>query len=130
LEVSPRGSLAYMVEPVRGVGEPRKCPSSWVAAFCTSLATQLVEIDPGCRGRVDEGGVGGGGVHLHVGIDQLAGGDDVAGGGERDDGRAVVPAVVGVAARAGRRGRISRRAHRRAEVGAEEDRFSFCPLWR
>jgi hypothetical protein len=50
-EVSPRGSLAYMVED--GSGEwarPRKCPISWVAAFCTSLATQLVEIDPGLQG--------------------------------------------------------------------------------
>src|SRR6516165_4067040 len=50
-DVSPSGSLAYMVE--EGSGEwasPRKWPISWVTAFCKSFATQLVEIPPGLQG--------------------------------------------------------------------------------
>ncbi len=51
LAVSPSGSLANIVEAASGEwASPRTCPSSWVIAFWTSFATQLVEMAPGEHG--------------------------------------------------------------------------------
>ena len=128
-EVSPIGSLRYMVELGSGAwSSPRKCPNSCVAAFWTSLATQEVERALGEHGGESTiGREGGGGVQLDVGVDQLTGGGDEGRRGERHDAVEVVPAVVDVAARARGQARVAGGHHRGAEAGAVEHQVLVRP---
>src|SRR6185503_14306117 len=112
---------------IRRVGEAEEVPHLVGGCVLHVVGHAAGGDRPAAGRRVDEGGRGRGGVHLHVRIDQLAGGDDVARGRERHDGRAVVPAVVGVSARPGRDAAVSRRGHRRAEGGAEQDQVLVLP---